>query len=103
MASICVHCVLDQAFITILLLLLLVQMHPIFQLSIADWILGVLWVVGACIWFRGASDRVWCFAVSFLTVVSSTAAVVVEVAAIHLPFLCPLKMGHLSNQEALWQ
>ena len=47
-------------------------MHPILQLSVADWILGVLWVVGACLWFRGASNRTWCFPVSLLTVVSSS-------------------------------
>lgn len=46
------------------------QIHPILQLSIADWVLGVLWVVGACIWFRGISNMLWCFVVSFITVVS---------------------------------
>ena len=46
------------------------QVHPIFQLSVADFLLGVLWIVGGVLWFRGVPNKVWCFAVSLPTVVS---------------------------------
>ena len=46
------------------------QVHPIFVLSIADCMLAVLWVVGGALWLTGVShNRVWCFAVTLLTVV----------------------------------
>ena len=48
------------------------QVHPIFVLSIADGMLAVLWVMGGALWLRGgvSQNRVGCFAVSLMTVVS---------------------------------
>ena len=46
-------------------------MHPIFILSIADFMLGMLWVLGGGLWLRRSHnmDRVWCFSASLMTVV----------------------------------
>lgn len=46
------------------------QVHPIFLLSVADFLLALLWVIGATLWLRRAPSRVWCFAASLPTVVS---------------------------------
>ena len=54
------------------------KIHPIFMLSIADFILAVLWAVGGGIWFGGGSGgralynkkRDTCFVVLLATVVS---------------------------------
>ena len=45
------------------------QIHPIFQLSVADWLQGLFWIIGACLWFRGTSDLRGCYIVSVCTVV----------------------------------
>ena len=60
-------CIMDLA-LTVLCLSLL-QIQPIFQLSVVDWLLGILWVIGACIWFRGTSNKVGCYILSLFTVV----------------------------------
>ena len=52
------------------------QIHPIFMLSIADCLLAVLWTVGGSLWlYNGVttseeSERVGCFTVLLMTVVS---------------------------------
>ncbi len=54
----------------VITLLYLVQIHPIFVLSVADLLLAVVWTVGASFWARDIEDRKWCLLVSLLTVVS---------------------------------
>lgn len=52
---------------------MLLQIHPIFMLSIADFMLAVLWGVGGIMWLVEMSthfDRDGCFAVLLATVVS---------------------------------
>ena len=53
----------------------LLQVHPIFMLSIADFLLATLWTVGGGLWLEGSfvrsgSDRDGCFAILLATVVS---------------------------------
>ena len=48
----------------------LVQVHPIFVLSIADLLLSVLWLLGGGAWLGGFKQRNWCYALSLFTVVS---------------------------------
>ncbi|XP_064392957.1 transmembrane protein 116-like [Halichondria panicea] len=45
------------------------RVHPIFVLSLADSILGVLFILGGNLWLRRAPSRVGCFAVSLPTVI----------------------------------
>ena len=49
------------------------EVHPIFMISLADCMLGVLWIVGAVLWFipHGTFNHVWCYALTLLTAVSS--------------------------------
>ena len=49
------------------------QVHPIFVLSIADFMLAMLWVFGGGLWLRRDVNmsRVWCFSASLMTVVST--------------------------------
>lgn len=47
------------------------QIHPIFMLSIADLLLSILWMIGGGVWLKGIEERVWCFAISLPTVVST--------------------------------
>ncbi len=48
------------------------QVHPIFMLSIADFILGILWTVGGGLWLSEGYHRYrnGCFAILLTTVVS---------------------------------
>ena len=48
------------------------EVHPIFMISVADCMLGLLWIVGAVIWFlpRDLYKHVWCYALALLTAVS---------------------------------
>ena len=48
----------------------IMQVHPIFMLSIADLLLSLLWMIGSGVWLRGIEQRVWCYAISLLTIVS---------------------------------
>ena len=49
------------------------EVHPIFMISLADCMLGVLWIVGAVLWFipHETFNLVWCYALTLLTAVSS--------------------------------
>ena len=40
------------------------EVHPIFMLSLADCMLGLLWIVGAILWFLpyDAYNHIWCYA-----------------------------------------
>ena len=52
--------------------IMLLQVHPIFILSVADLLLSLLWVIGGGVWLRKFNDRVWCYAISLPTIVSHT-------------------------------
>lgn len=47
------------------------EVHPIFMLSLADCMLGLLWIVGAILWFLpyDAYNHVWCYALTLGTAV----------------------------------
>ena len=50
------------------------EVHPIFMLSLADCMLGLLWIVGAILWFLpyDAYNHIWCYALTLGTAVSLT-------------------------------
>lgn len=76
--------------------------HPILQLSIADWVLGVLWVVGAYIWFRGVSNMLWCFAVSFTTVVLECVTANLTLVYAFLAYSFLKKKSNRSGHDAVY-
>ena len=60
----------------VVLIMCCIQIHPIFMLSIADFILGALWMAGGGIWlsddpyhFKSRFSRKNCFVILLATVV----------------------------------
>lgn len=54
-----------------MMMMLIMQIHPIFVLSVADFILACLWIIGGSFWLRRPIEHnIGCLVVSLLTVVS---------------------------------
>ena len=63
--------VIHFSLLTLEVLETIVQVHPIFVLSVADLFLSALWMIGSGAWLGSLKQRVWCYAVSLPTIVST--------------------------------
>ena len=69
----------------------IVQVHPIFVLSIVDTLLSILWMCGAVVWLKGGIRnhghlRVGCYVITLMTVVSQSPEPAVDVNSKHFPY-----------------